>query len=151
MLSVTLLSFLMILLFTLSVIRHLIYGNNYNWLLNLNLIYETLWTGAGSGLLISMLEKLNWFCLTGLITTGAICYWCKNRWVCSWRKIIFYNAGVDFLLNWIVARTLSLLIKLSRKRSELRFLLWNFFSVYISYKTSFSIKSFYCWSPKEWW
>ena len=27
--------------------------------LNLNLIYETLWTGAGSGLLISMLEKLN--------------------------------------------------------------------------------------------
>ena len=35
---------------------------------NLNLIYETLWTGTGSGLLISMLEKLNWFCLTGLIT-----------------------------------------------------------------------------------
>ena len=27
--------------------------------LNLNLIYKTLWTGAGSGLLISMLEKLN--------------------------------------------------------------------------------------------
>ena len=27
--------------------------------LNLNLIYETLWTGVGSGLLISMLEKLN--------------------------------------------------------------------------------------------
>ena len=39
--------------------RHLICGNNLNWLLNLNLIYETLWTGAGSGLLISMLEKLN--------------------------------------------------------------------------------------------
>ena len=34
----------------------------------LNLIYETLWTGAGSGSLISMLEKLSWFCLTGLIT-----------------------------------------------------------------------------------
>ena len=33
----------------------------------LNLIYETLWTGAGSGLLISLVEKLNWFCLTGLI------------------------------------------------------------------------------------
>ena len=30
-----------------------------DWLLNLNLTYETLWTGAGSGLLISMLEKLN--------------------------------------------------------------------------------------------
>ena len=37
-----------------------------NWLLNL--IYETLWTGVRSGLLISMLGKLNWFCFTGLIT-----------------------------------------------------------------------------------
>ena len=42
MLSVILLSMLMILLFILSVIRHLICGNNLNWLLNLNLIYETL-------------------------------------------------------------------------------------------------------------
>ena len=33
----------------------------------LNLTYETLWTGAVSALLISMLEKLNWFRLTGLI------------------------------------------------------------------------------------
>ena len=39
-----------------------------NWLLNFNLTYDTLWTGAGSGLLISMLEKLNWFRLTGLKT-----------------------------------------------------------------------------------
>ena len=59
MLSVILLSMLMILLSVLSVIRHLIRGNNLNWLLNLNLIYETLWTGTRSGLLISMLEKLN--------------------------------------------------------------------------------------------
>ena len=29
----------------LSVIRHLICGNNLNWLLNLNLIYKTVWTG----------------------------------------------------------------------------------------------------------
>ena len=42
MLSVILLSVLMILLAILSVIRHLICGNNLNWLLNLNLIYETL-------------------------------------------------------------------------------------------------------------
>ena len=68
MLSVILLSMLMILLSILSVIRHLICGNNLNWLLNLNLIYETLWTEVRSGLLISMLEKLSWFCLTGLIT-----------------------------------------------------------------------------------
>ena len=66
MLSVILLSMLMILLSTLNVIMHLICGNNQNCLLNLNLTYETLWTGAGSGLLISMLEKLNEFRLTSL-------------------------------------------------------------------------------------
>ena len=58
-LSVILLPMLMILLSTLNTISHLICGNNQNWLLNLNLTYKTLWTGAGSGLLISMLEKLN--------------------------------------------------------------------------------------------
>ena len=58
MLSVILLSMQMILLSTLNAIRHLICGNNQNWLLNLNLINETLWTGAASGLLISMLQKL---------------------------------------------------------------------------------------------
>ena len=42
MLSVILLSMLMILLSILTVIRHLICCNNLNWLLNLNLIYETL-------------------------------------------------------------------------------------------------------------
>ena len=68
MLSVIVLSMLMILLSILSVIRHLIRGNNLNWLLNMNLICETLFTGAGSGLLISILEKLSWFRLTGLVT-----------------------------------------------------------------------------------
>ena len=47
---------------------HLIGGNNLNWLLNLNLIYKTLWTGVRSGLLISVLGKLSWFHLTSLIT-----------------------------------------------------------------------------------
>ena len=59
MLSVIFLSMLMMLLSSLNVIRHLICGNNLNLRLNLNLIYETLWTGAGSGLLISLLEELN--------------------------------------------------------------------------------------------
>ena len=68
MLSEILLSTLMILLSILSVIRHLIFGSNLNWLLNLNLICEALWTGVRSDLLTLMLEKLNWFCLTGLIT-----------------------------------------------------------------------------------
>ena len=57
MLSVILLSMLMIVFSILSVIRHLTCCNNLNWLLNLNLIYETLWTGVRSGLLISMLEN----------------------------------------------------------------------------------------------
>ena len=48
---------MMILLSTVSVIRHLICDNNYNWFLNLNLIYATLWTGTGSGLLISIMIK----------------------------------------------------------------------------------------------
>ena len=72
MLYVILLSLLMRLLSILSAIRHLICGNNLNWLLNLNLIYETLWTGARKGLLISMVGILNWFYLIGLITVVAL-------------------------------------------------------------------------------
>ena len=72
MLSVILLSMLMILLFILNVIGHLICGNNLNWLLNLNLIDETRWTGVRDGLLISMLGKLSWFRLTGLITMALL-------------------------------------------------------------------------------
>ena len=64
----------------LSLIRYLICGNNLNWLLNLNLISETLWTGARSGLLISMLEKLNWFRLTGLITLILLTFSSKLDW-----------------------------------------------------------------------
>ena len=59
MLSVVLLSMLMILLFILSMTRRPICGNNLNWLLNLNLIYETWWTEVRSGLFISMLGKLS--------------------------------------------------------------------------------------------
>ena len=57
---------LMKVLYTLSVVNHLICSNNQSLLLNLNPIYKTLWTETGSGLLISKLEKLNLFCLTGL-------------------------------------------------------------------------------------
>ena len=67
MLSVLLPSMLMMIL-----LRHLICGNNLNGLLNLNLIYETLWAGARSGLLISILGKLIWFHLTDLITLDLL-------------------------------------------------------------------------------
>ena len=56
MLCVIMLSMLMILLSILSVINHLICENILNWLLNLNLIYETLRTEARKALLISILS-----------------------------------------------------------------------------------------------
>ena len=87
MLSVILLSMLTILLSILGVIRHLICGNNLNWLLNLNLIYETQWTGARSGLLNSMLGKLNWFRFTRLITPVLLMWKCMG---------LLKDAGVDF-------------------------------------------------------
>ena len=117
MLSVILLSMLMILLSILSVIGLLICGNNLNWHLNLNLIYETLWTGVRSGLLISTLGKLSWFRLTGLITMVLLMWkWVglflrKNHLLRCW--------GWPSLLNWIGVLTLSLLLKLHPRKLEL--------------------------------
>ena len=75
-LFVILLFILVILLCTLNVIRHLIFGNNQNWLLNLHVIYEALWTGTWIALLISMLEKLNSF-LIGLVKTVLL----MSKWM----------------------------------------------------------------------
>ena len=82
MLFVILLSILMILFFIVSVIRHLICGNSLNWLLNFNLIYQTLWTGLRSGLLISMVGKLDWFCLTSLISIVLLLW----KWMCQFLR-----------------------------------------------------------------
>ena len=103
MLSVILQSMLMILLSILSVIRHQICGNNLNWLLNLNLICETQWTGVRSGLLISMLGKLSWFRLTGLITmTGLITIDVKMGGSILEEKSSFKMLGLTFSskLDW---------------------------------------------------
>ena len=54
---VTFLTILSVILLSLLIILLSSCGNNQNWFLELNLIYKTLWTRAGSGLLISMLEK----------------------------------------------------------------------------------------------
>ena len=121
MLSVILLYMLMTLLSILSVSKHLICGNNLDWLLNLNLIYQTLWTGVRSGLLISMIEKLSWFRLTNLITMVLLMWkWMglfmrKNRLLRCW--------GWPSVLNWIGALTLSVLLKLPVQK----FALWSFF------------------------
>ena len=113
---VILLSMMMILLSILTVIRHLIRGNNLNWILNLNLIYETLRTEARSDLLISVLVKLNWFLLTGLITMVLLMWeWMaqflrKNNLLRCW--------GWPSFLNWIGALTWSLFLKLPLKTLE---------------------------------
>ena len=106
MLFVILLSMLMILLSILSVIRHLICCDNLNWLLNFNLICKTLLTGARSGLLISMLGKLNWFRLTNLIALVLLMW----KWMgLVLRKINLLRCwGWPYLLNWIsIAKTAS--------------------------------------------
>ena len=117
MLSVILLSMLMMLLFILSVTRHLICGNNLNWLLNLNLIYKILWTGVRSGLLISVLGKLSWFCLTGSITMVLL----KRKWVGLFlrKNHLLRCWGWPSVLNWIGVLTLSLLLKVPPRKLEL--------------------------------
>ena len=57
----------MILLSTQTLIKYLICGSNQNWLLNLNLIYDILWTGTGNGLLISILVSFDQSYNTGAI------------------------------------------------------------------------------------
>ena len=82
-----------------------------------------LWTGAGSGLLISILEKLNWFVQynnTGAIDVkidGSVLK--KNHLLRSW--------GWLSILNWIGALTLSQLLNLPSRKLEPWFVLWSFF------------------------
>ena len=83
------------------------------------LIYETLDWGR-SGMLVSMLEKLSWFRLTGLITLVLLMWkWIglflrKNHLLRCW--------GWLPLLNWIGALTFSLLLKLPPSFFVLRLL-----------------------------
>ena len=114
MLSVILVSMLMILLSILSIAGHLICDNNLNWLLNLNLIYKTLWAGARSGLLISMLGKLNEFHLTSIITLVLL----MRKWMRLFlrKSHLLQCLGLPSLLNWTGALKLSLLLKTAYKK-----------------------------------
>ena len=104
-------------LYSPSVTQHLICGNNLNWLLNLNLIYKTLWTGVISCLLISMLGKLHWFCLTCLIKM-VLFVW-KWMGLLLMKNYLLRCWGWPSFLNWIGALTLSLLLKLPPRKLEL--------------------------------
>ena len=89
MLSVILLSMLMILLSIVSVIRHLICGNNLNWILG---------TGASSGLLISRLGKLSWFCYTGQITMVLLMWKWMGQFL--WKNNLLRCWGWPSKLDW---------------------------------------------------
>ena len=93
--------------------------------LKLNLIYKTLWTGPRIGLFISMLEKFNWFHLTGLITLMLLMW----KWLGLFLRknhLLICKGWLSFL-NWIGALTLSLLLKVPVRKLEPWFVLWSFF------------------------
>ena len=86
------------------------------------------WSRARSGLLISMLKKLNCFCfsfLTGLITLMLLTW----EWIGLFlrKNHLLRCQGWFFLLNWIEAVTLSLLLELPPRKLKLWFVLWSFF------------------------
>ena len=93
--------------------------------LELDMISKTLWIGAGSGLLISLLEKLYWFHLTCLITLVLLMW----KWIglCLRKNDLLRCLGWLSLPNWIGALTLSLLLKLPPRKLESWFVLWSFF------------------------
>ena len=72
-----------------------------------------------------MLEKLNWFRLTSLITL-VLWMW---KWIglFLWKNHLLRCWSWLSLLNWIGALTLSLLLKLHPNKSEPWFVLWSFF------------------------
>ena len=91
--------FMLIPVSTLSVIKYLICGNNWDWLLNWNLTFEKLWTGSQKALLISMLKKLNLFRLAGLIILVLLMWKLMGPFL---RKNHFLRLGLPFSskLNW---------------------------------------------------
>ena len=122
MLSVILLSMLTILLSILSVIRHLICGNNLNWLLNLNLIYETLWTGIRSGLF--QFQNCRFQCWENLLVSVDRSSNNGSVDVKMYGSVLEEKSSSKMLwlafsseLDWVF--TLSLLLKLPLRKLEL--------------------------------
>ena len=86
-------------------------------LLNLNLIYEILWTGVGSCLLISMLEKLNLLHLVSIITLVLLIWKLMSLFLTE--KSSFKVLYLTFSSKLDGALTLSPLLKLPRKKWSL--------------------------------
>ena len=82
-------------------------------------------TGAGNGWLISMLENLNFFCLTRLITLMLLMWKCIGQFLT--KNHLLRCRGCLSLLNRIRALTLSLFLKLPARKLEPWFVLRSFF------------------------
>ena len=88
------------------------------------------WTGARNGLLILVLEKINLFSLTSLITLVLLMWiWMglflrKNHLLRCW--------GWLFLPYWVGAPSLSLLLKLHPQKLKLWFVVWTEESISIN-------------------
>ena len=82
-------------------------------------------TRAGIGLLISVLEKLNLFCMTGLKYLVLLLL----KWVVLFSKKIHLLPCWDYLypLNRIGPLILSVLLKLPPRKLKLWIVLWSFF------------------------
>ena len=91
----------------------------------MNLIYETLSSGARSGLRISRLGKLNWFLLTSQISLVVMMG--KLMGLFLWKNHLLRCWGWPSLLNSIGALTLSLLLKLPPPKLESWIVPWSFF------------------------
>ena len=87
---------------------------------------DTLRTGTGNGWLISMLENLNFFCLTRLITLMLLMWKCIGLFLT--KNHLLRCRGCLSLLNRIRALTLSLFLKLPPKKLEPWFVLRISFS-----------------------
>ena len=124
-LYILMLSMLMILLFTLSVSRHLdiLQQLELNSKLESDLWYTVDW--GGSVFLISLRQKNSLFYLTGLIILVLLMW----KWIVLFLKKHHLLRCRDYLslLNWSGALLLSLLLKLPLRKYEPWFVLWSFF------------------------
>ena len=120
MLSVILLSMLMILLSTLDMIRHLICGNNLNWLLNLILIYETL--GWGRKWLVNFSARKTQLVSFDRLTTLLLLMW---KWMGLFLKKNHCWICWGWLLDW--GSYMISNAKTASEKLELWFVLWSFF------------------------
>ena len=122
-LSVILVYMLMMLLSTQSAIRHMISDNNLNWLLTWILSTRHCKTGAGSGSLISILEKLNWIYLTGLITLVLLMWKWMGLFLRKNHQLLALTLSSK--LDW--GSYIISIAKSTSEKIEPWFVLWNFF------------------------